>query len=156
MIYRLKNIVPVAVKIVQPGKTSAVSIQDKQQFQKEVLVLSSMKHENIVRVKMKIINHLMFQTKINNLVFYNINVTIMSNKYFGVFNINCTVCWSLHRATIDDSYRTRKRWYSSEVHVELSPESSWSQGVTKLCFGHFSSHGVFALKRHHSPWPKSK
>ncbi|CAH8268165.1 unnamed protein product [Arabidopsis lyrata] len=44
-----KGTMPVAVKIVQPSKTSAVSIQHKQQFQKEVLLLSSMKHLNIVR-----------------------------------------------------------------------------------------------------------
>ncbi|XP_010431223.1 PREDICTED: serine/threonine-protein kinase STY17-like [Camelina sativa] len=40
---------PVAVKVVQPCETSAVSIEDKQQFQKEVLLLSSMEHNNIVK-----------------------------------------------------------------------------------------------------------
>ncbi|KAG7560361.1 Serine-threonine/tyrosine-protein kinase catalytic domain [Arabidopsis thaliana x Arabidopsis arenosa] len=44
-----KGAIAVAVKIVQPSKTSAVSIQHKQQFQKEVLLLSSMRHLNIVR-----------------------------------------------------------------------------------------------------------
>ncbi|CAE6075769.1 unnamed protein product [Arabidopsis arenosa] len=44
-----KHTMPVAVKIVQPSKTSAVSIQHKQQFQKEVLLLSSIRHRNIVR-----------------------------------------------------------------------------------------------------------
>ncbi|XP_019101900.1 PREDICTED: serine/threonine-protein kinase STY46-like [Camelina sativa] len=39
----------VAVKVVQPCETSAVSIEDKQQFQKEFLLLSSMEHNNIVK-----------------------------------------------------------------------------------------------------------
>lgn len=65
MVYRLKNEVPVAVKIVGPSRTTAVSVEDKEKFQKEVLLLSTMKHNNIVKVKMK----------------------KKKNKYFGVFNI---------------------------------------------------------------------
>jgi len=65
------------------------------------------------------------------------------------------VCWSLHRTTIDYSYRTRWRRHSTEVHA-LSSGSSWPKDVTKLCFGYFTSHGVCALKWHHSPWFKSK
>ncbi|EOA26236.1 hypothetical protein CARUB_v100186521mg, partial [Capsella rubella] len=40
---------PVAVKIVEPSRTSALGIQHKQQFQKEVMLLSSLNHKNIVK-----------------------------------------------------------------------------------------------------------
>ncbi|KAL5752742.1 hypothetical protein ACOSP7_022935 [Xanthoceras sorbifolium] len=41
---------PVAVKIVQPSKTSAVSREHKAKFQREVNLLARMKHENILRL----------------------------------------------------------------------------------------------------------
>ncbi|XP_023638941.1 serine/threonine-protein kinase STY17 [Capsella rubella] len=43
-----RNQFPVAVKIVQPRKASAVSIEEKKLFQREVVLLSKMKHDNIV------------------------------------------------------------------------------------------------------------
>ncbi|XP_010412701.1 PREDICTED: serine/threonine-protein kinase STY17-like [Camelina sativa] len=45
----LRNRVPVAVKIMQPSVKSAVSIMDKKKFQNEVLLLSKMRHANIVK-----------------------------------------------------------------------------------------------------------
>ncbi|XP_010431224.1 PREDICTED: serine/threonine-protein kinase STY17-like [Camelina sativa] len=44
-----RNRVPVAVKIMQPSVKSAVSIMDKKKFQNEVLLLSKMRHANIVK-----------------------------------------------------------------------------------------------------------
>ncbi|CAN8278619.1 unnamed protein product [Cochlearia groenlandica] len=44
-----KNQVPVAVKIVQPSRTAAVSIHHKAMFQKEVLLLSKINHDNIIK-----------------------------------------------------------------------------------------------------------
>jgi len=53
MIYRLRNQFPVAVKIMDPSTTSAVTKAHKKTFQKEVLLLSKMKHDNIVKVKIE-------------------------------------------------------------------------------------------------------
>lgn len=53
MNYRYKNEIPVAVKIVPPSRTYAVSIEHKEKFQNEVMFLSSVKHDNIVKVKRK-------------------------------------------------------------------------------------------------------
>ncbi|KAK6237510.1 hypothetical protein QUC31_002979 [Theobroma cacao] len=44
--YKLK---PVAVKIIQPSNTSAVTRDHKERFQREVLLLSRMNHENVVK-----------------------------------------------------------------------------------------------------------
>ncbi|CAL9245166.1 unnamed protein product [Arabidopsis halleri] len=41
--------IPVSVKIFQPKRTSAVSIEQKKKFQREVLLLSKFNHENIVQ-----------------------------------------------------------------------------------------------------------
>ena len=41
---------PVAVKIIQPSNASAVTREHKEKFQREVLLLSRMDHENIVKV----------------------------------------------------------------------------------------------------------
>lgn len=41
---------PVAIKMIQPNKTSAVSPDRKENFQREVTILSRVKHENIVKV----------------------------------------------------------------------------------------------------------
>jgi serine/threonine protein kinase len=40
----------VAVKVIQPNRTSDVSFECKENFQREVTLLSRMKHENIVKV----------------------------------------------------------------------------------------------------------
>uniref|UniRef100_F6GWY8 Protein kinase domain-containing protein n=1 Tax=Vitis vinifera TaxID=29760 RepID=F6GWY8_VITVI len=40
---------PVAIKMIQPNKTSAVSPDRKEKFQREVTILSRVKHENIVK-----------------------------------------------------------------------------------------------------------
>ncbi|XWS33731.1 hypothetical protein CRYUN_Cryun22dG0108700 [Craigia yunnanensis] len=40
---------PVAVKIIQPSNTSAVTREQKEKFQREVLLLSRMDHENVVK-----------------------------------------------------------------------------------------------------------
>ncbi|KAM7265687.1 hypothetical protein ACFE04_003370 [Oxalis oulophora] len=40
---------PVAIKTIQPSKASAVSFQHKEKFQREVVLLSRMNHENIVK-----------------------------------------------------------------------------------------------------------
>ncbi|CAD5325430.1 unnamed protein product [Arabidopsis thaliana] len=45
----LRNQFPVAVKIMDPSTTSAVTKAHKKTFQKEVLLLSKMKHDNIVK-----------------------------------------------------------------------------------------------------------
>jgi len=47
----------VSVKIFQPKRTSALSIEQRKKFQREVLLLSKFRHENIVRV---ILEPLMF------------------------------------------------------------------------------------------------
>ncbi|XP_010547492.1 PREDICTED: serine/threonine-protein kinase HT1-like [Tarenaya hassleriana] len=44
-----RKLVPVAVKIFEPSRTSAVSTEHKEKFQREVLLLSKTKHENIVQ-----------------------------------------------------------------------------------------------------------
>ncbi|ESQ45462.1 hypothetical protein EUTSA_v10011053mg [Eutrema salsugineum] len=44
-----KSFIPVAVKIVQPSRTAAVSRQHKEKFQEEVLFLSKIHHNNIVK-----------------------------------------------------------------------------------------------------------
>ncbi|CAH8318842.1 unnamed protein product [Eruca vesicaria subsp. sativa] len=44
-----QTLVPVAVKVMQPSRTSAVSIQHKEKFQKEVMYLSRIKHDSIVK-----------------------------------------------------------------------------------------------------------
>ncbi|CAN8268190.1 unnamed protein product [Cochlearia groenlandica] len=44
-----KNLFPVAVKVIQPSRTEAVSIKHKEQFQKEVMLLSMMNHDNVVK-----------------------------------------------------------------------------------------------------------
>ncbi|XP_010431228.1 PREDICTED: serine/threonine-protein kinase STY17-like [Camelina sativa] len=49
IVYKGLNRVPVAVKIMQPSVKSAVSIMDKKKFQNEVLLLSKMRHANIVK-----------------------------------------------------------------------------------------------------------
>ncbi|KAF8098441.1 hypothetical protein N665_0266s0009 [Sinapis alba] len=41
--------VPVAVKVMQPSRTAAVSIKHKENFQKEVMYLSKIKHDSIVK-----------------------------------------------------------------------------------------------------------
>lgn len=41
---------PVAVKILQPARTSEVSADRKEKFQREVTLLSKVKHANIVNV----------------------------------------------------------------------------------------------------------
>ncbi|CAL5367213.1 unnamed protein product [Camellia sinensis] len=40
---------PVAVKVIQPDKTSAVSPERKEKFEREVAMLSRVKHDNIVK-----------------------------------------------------------------------------------------------------------
>ncbi|XP_057481455.1 serine/threonine-protein kinase STY13-like [Actinidia eriantha] len=40
---------PVAIKVIQPDKTSAVSPERKQKFEREVAMLSRVKHDNIVK-----------------------------------------------------------------------------------------------------------
>lgn len=51
MIYRFRNQVPVAVKILQPSQTVAVSKHQKEKFQNEVLLLSKINNnKNIVEV----------------------------------------------------------------------------------------------------------
>ncbi|CAN8277643.1 unnamed protein product [Cochlearia groenlandica] len=44
-----KKVYPVSVKIFQPKRTSFISIEQKKKFQREVLLLSKIKHENIVQ-----------------------------------------------------------------------------------------------------------
>ncbi|OAO92375.1 hypothetical protein AXX17_AT5G66710 [Arabidopsis thaliana] len=44
-----RRVVPVSVKIFQPKRTSALSIEQRKKFQREVLLLSKFRHENIVR-----------------------------------------------------------------------------------------------------------
>ncbi|KAF3439047.1 hypothetical protein FNV43_RR17322 [Rhamnella rubrinervis] len=46
----LYNSEPVAVKIIQPTRTSAVSAECKERFQREVTLQSKVKHENIVKL----------------------------------------------------------------------------------------------------------
>ena len=41
---------PVAIKMIQPNKASAVSPDRREKFQREVTILSRVKHENIVKV----------------------------------------------------------------------------------------------------------
>lgn len=41
---------PVAIKMIQPEKTSAVSPDRRENFEREVTILSKFKHENIVKV----------------------------------------------------------------------------------------------------------
>lgn len=41
---------PVAVKIIQPSRTSAISLEKKERFQREVMLLSRMNHENVIQV----------------------------------------------------------------------------------------------------------
>ncbi|KAL9815660.1 putative dual-specificity kinase TKL-Pl-4 family [Arabidopsis thaliana] len=50
-VYRglFRRVVPVSVKIFQPKRTSALSIEQRKKFQREVLLLSKFRHENIVR-----------------------------------------------------------------------------------------------------------
>ncbi|EOA13463.1 hypothetical protein CARUB_v10026506mg [Capsella rubella] len=43
------SLIPVSVKIFQPKRTSSVSFELKKKFQREVLLLSRIKHENIVQ-----------------------------------------------------------------------------------------------------------
>ena len=45
---------PVAVKIIQPTRASEVSADRKEKFQREVLLLSNMKHEAVVKVSFSI------------------------------------------------------------------------------------------------------
>jgi serine/threonine protein kinase len=47
--FRYKSKV-VAVKVIQPSRTSDVSPECKEKFQREVTLLSRVKHENIVKV----------------------------------------------------------------------------------------------------------
>ncbi|KAL0714048.1 hypothetical protein Bca4012_021026 [Brassica carinata] len=44
-----QTLVPVAVKVMQPSRTAAVSIQQKEKFQREVMYLSMIKHDSIVK-----------------------------------------------------------------------------------------------------------
>ncbi|ESQ31150.1 hypothetical protein EUTSA_v10004342mg [Eutrema salsugineum] len=44
-----RKVNPVSVKIFQPKRTSTVGIEQKKKFQREVLLLSKIKHENIVQ-----------------------------------------------------------------------------------------------------------
>ncbi|KAJ4878701.1 Protein kinase superfamily protein [Raphanus sativus] len=50
-VYRglLRKVNPVSVKIFQPERASSVTIEQKKKFQREVLLLSKIKHENIVQ-----------------------------------------------------------------------------------------------------------
>nr|AHL77718.1 mitogen activated kinase kinase kinase Raf37 [Brassica napus] len=50
-VYRglLREVNPVSVRIFQPERASAVSIEQKRKFQREVLLLSKIQHENIVQ-----------------------------------------------------------------------------------------------------------
>lgn len=40
----------VAIKVIQPNRTSDVSLEHKEEFQREVTLLSRVQHENIVKV----------------------------------------------------------------------------------------------------------
>ncbi|CAH2064452.1 unnamed protein product [Thlaspi arvense] len=44
-----QNRIPVAVKKIEPGRTAAASVTHKERFQREVLLLSKLKHDNIVK-----------------------------------------------------------------------------------------------------------
>ncbi|KAL1196572.1 Serine/threonine-protein kinase STY17 [Cardamine amara subsp. amara] len=44
-----RRAIPVSVKIFQPKRTSGVSIEQKKKFQREVFLLSKIKHENVVQ-----------------------------------------------------------------------------------------------------------
>ncbi|KAJ0236575.1 Protein kinase ATN1-like protein [Hirschfeldia incana] len=50
-VYRglLRKVNPVSVKIFQPERASSVTIEQKKKFQREVLLLSKIQHENIVQ-----------------------------------------------------------------------------------------------------------
>ncbi|KAL0856635.1 hypothetical protein Bca101_061788 [Brassica carinata] len=50
-VYRglFKKVNPVSVKIFQPERASTVTIEQKKKFQREVMLLSKIKHENIVQ-----------------------------------------------------------------------------------------------------------
>lgn len=50
IIYRFREVNPVSMRIFQPERASAVSIEQKRKFQREVLLLSKIQHENIVQV----------------------------------------------------------------------------------------------------------
>lgn len=41
---------PVAVKIIQPIRTSSISPEKKERFQREVMLLSRVNHENVIQV----------------------------------------------------------------------------------------------------------
>ena len=47
---RLRKVNPVSVKIFQPERASSVTIEQKKKFQREVMLLSRIQHENIVQV----------------------------------------------------------------------------------------------------------
>ncbi|XP_022132441.1 serine/threonine-protein kinase STY17-like [Momordica charantia] len=40
---------PVAVKVIQPSRTSAISFERKERFQREVILLSRVNHENVIQ-----------------------------------------------------------------------------------------------------------
>ncbi|KAL0760571.1 hypothetical protein Bca101_076721 [Brassica carinata] len=46
---KFREVNPVSVRIFQPERASAVSIEQKRKFQREVLLLSKIQHENIVQ-----------------------------------------------------------------------------------------------------------
>ena len=50
IIYRFREVNPVSVRIFQPERASSVTIEQKKKFQREVMLLSRIKHENIVQV----------------------------------------------------------------------------------------------------------
>lgn len=50
MIYRFREVNPVSVRIFQPERAAAVSVEQKRRFEREVLLLSKIQHENIVQV----------------------------------------------------------------------------------------------------------
>lgn len=41
---------PVAVKIIQPSRTSAISTKNKERFLREVALLAIVNHENVIQV----------------------------------------------------------------------------------------------------------
>lgn len=65
---------PVAVKMIQPSNPSAVIREHKEKFQREVLLLSRMDHENVVKV-------------FKNLLFTSFSVCLILPFYLFTFTL---------------------------------------------------------------------